>query len=101
LETWSILKAYKWREPDELRGSCPVLRGTEAEMPRSTHPYIRLTHGFVYLVAVMDWYSRKVLSYRISNSMHTSFCVECLEDAIRCYGIPEIMLPTQNLWVEI
>ena len=52
--------------------------------------YIRLAKGFVYLVAMMDWYSRKVLSWRISNSMDASFCVDCLEDALRKYGKPEI-----------
>ena len=44
--------------------------------------YIRLAHGFVYLVAVIDWYSRKVLSWRISNTLDTAFCVDCLEDAL-------------------
>ena len=52
--------------------------------------YIRLAKGFVYLVAMMDWYSRKVLSWRISNSMDASFCVDCLEDALRKYVKPEI-----------
>jgi putative transposase len=58
--------------------------------------YIRLAHGFVYLVAVMDWYSRKVLSWRISNSMDASFCVDCLEEALRNYGKPEIFNSDQG-----
>jgi putative transposase len=58
--------------------------------------YIRLAHGFVYLVAVMDWYSRKVLSWRISNTMEASFCVDCLEEALRNYGKPEIFNSDQG-----
>jgi len=52
--------------------------------------YIRLRHGFVYLVTIMDWYSRKVLSWRISNTMEAEFCVACLEEALQRYGAPEI-----------
>jgi putative transposase len=44
--------------------------------------YIRLAHGFVYLVAIMDWYSRYVLAWRLSNSLETHFCVEALEHAL-------------------
>jgi putative transposase len=51
--------------------------------------YIRLLHGFVYLVAVIDWYSRKVLSWRLSNTMDTSFCIEALQEALDIYGTPE------------
>lgn len=58
--------------------------------------YIRLAHGFVYLVAVIDWYSRKVLSWRISNSMDAVFCVDCLEDALRAHGTPEIFNSDQG-----
>ena len=43
--------------------------------------YIRLAHGFTYLVAIIDWYSRRVLSWRISNSMDAVFYVDCLEEA--------------------
>jgi len=53
--------------------------------------YIRLDGGFVYLVAVMDWYSRKVLSWGLSNTMDASFCVRALERAIERYGCPEVM----------
>lgn len=51
--------------------------------------YIRLKHGFAYLTAIVDWYSRKVLSWRLSNTMDSSFCVEALEEACEKYGIPE------------
>jgi putative transposase len=52
--------------------------------------YIQIKRGFLYLVAVMDWASRKVLSWRLSNTMDTDFCVAALEEAIACYGVPEI-----------
>jgi hypothetical protein len=61
-----------------------------------TQPYIRLARGFAYLVAVIDWYSRKVLSWRISNSMDAGFCVDCLEDALSQYGKPEIFNSDQG-----
>ena len=58
--------------------------------------YIRLKGGFVYLVAIMDWYSRKVLSWEVSNSMESDFCVSELERAIRLYGAPEIFNSDQG-----
>lgn len=51
--------------------------------------YVRLRHGFAYLVAVIDWYSRKVLSWKLSNTMDTSFCTEALHEAISLHGAPE------------
>jgi transposase InsO family protein len=57
---------------------------------------IRMARGFVYLVAVMDWYSRRVLSWRVSNSMTADFCVEALEEAIARYGTPEIFNTDQG-----
>jgi putative transposase len=58
--------------------------------------YIRLEGGFVYLVAVMDWYSRKVLSWEVSPSMDESFCVSALERALRLYPAPEIFNTDQG-----
>ena len=58
--------------------------------------YIPLRRGFMYLVAVMDWHSRKVLSWRISNSLDADFCVEALEEAIRNHGRPEIFNTDQG-----
>ncbi len=58
--------------------------------------YIPMARGFVYLVAVMDWYSRKVLSWRVSNTLDTRFCVEALEEAIETYGCPEIFNTDQG-----
>jgi putative transposase len=51
--------------------------------------YIPMRLGFLYLVAVMDWFSRFVLSWRLSNSLETRFCLEAVDDAFR-YGLPEI-----------
>jgi len=58
--------------------------------------YIRLAGGFVYLVAIMDWYSRKVLSWEVSASMDDSFCVSALERALRLYPKPEIFNTDQG-----
>lgn len=58
--------------------------------------YIRLKHGFVYLVAIMDWYSRSVLSWRLSNTMDASFCCEALDEALAKYGNPEIFNSDQG-----
>lgn len=57
--------------------------------------YIQLARGFCYLVAVMDWFSRYVLSWRVSNTLDVSFCVECLDDALTC-GQPVIFNSDQG-----
>src|SRR5210317_1646294 len=58
--------------------------------------YIPMCHGFMYLVAIMDWHSRKVLSWRLSNTLDADLCVEALEEAIRHYGRPEIFNTDQG-----
>ena len=58
--------------------------------------YIPMRRGFLYLVAIMDWASRSVLAWRLSNSMDPSFCVEALEEAIARYGKPEIFNTDQG-----
>jgi putative transposase len=58
--------------------------------------YIPLARGFMYLAAVMDWHTRKVLAWRISNTMTTDFCVSALEEAISRYGKPEIFNTDQG-----
>ena len=58
--------------------------------------YIPLRRGFMYLVVVMDWYSRKVLSWRVSNTLEADFCVEALKDAIHSHGCPEIFNTDQG-----
>ena len=52
--------------------------------------YFRMRRGFLYLVAVMDWHSRAVLSWRLSNTMDVDFCVAALEEAMNRCGVPEI-----------
>lgn len=52
--------------------------------------YIPMARGFVYLVAIVDWFSRKVLAHRVSITMEADFCVEALEEALARYGKPEI-----------
>jgi putative transposase len=58
--------------------------------------YIPMARGFCYLVAVMDWTSRKVLSWRLSNTLDTSFCIEALEEALMKYGKPGIFNTDQG-----
>jgi putative transposase len=77
-----------------------LLRGLIIDRPNQVYAmditYIPMARGFVYLVAVMDWYSRKVLSWRVSITMEVHFCIEALEEAIALYGAPEIMNTDQG-----
>ena len=59
--------------------------------------YIPMARGFVYLVAVMDWFSRRVLAWRLSITMETDFCVEALQEAMSRYGRPEIFNTDQGV----
>ncbi len=72
-----------------------LLRGLTIDRPNQVWcvdiTYIPMRRGFLYLVAIMDWFSRKVLSWRLSNSMEADFCVEALKEAIAKYGKPAIM----------
>jgi putative transposase len=58
--------------------------------------YIPMERGFVYLVAIMDWHSRYVLSWRVSNTLDTDFCLEALEEALSKYGRPDIFNTDQG-----
>lgn len=77
-----------------------LLKGLNIDRPNQVWAtdicYIPMAKGFLYLVAVMDWYSRKVLAWRLSNTMDTGFCVEALEEAIERYGAPEIFNTDQG-----
>ena len=77
-----------------------LLKGMRIDKPMqvwcSDITYIRMPEGWVYLVAIMDWYSRKVLTWRLSISMSTEFCVEALNEAIKKYGSPEIFNTDQG-----
>jgi len=58
--------------------------------------YIPMAHGFLYLVAIMDWCSRRVLSWRLSNTLEADFCVEALQEALEKYGCPSIFNTDQG-----
>jgi putative transposase len=72
------------------------------EITRSNHvwaadiTYIPMRRGFVYLFAVLDWASRRVLAWRISNTLTTDFCIEAVQEAINRYGRPEIFNTDQG-----
>ena len=69
--------------------------------------YIPMRRGLLYLVAIMDWHSRKVLSWRLSNSMDADFCVEALKEALAKHGTPEIFNTdqgsqfTSGAWIDV
>jgi putative transposase len=77
-----------------------LLRGVE--ISRANHcwaadiTYLPMARGFCYLVAIMDWASRRVMAWRLSNTLDASFCTEALEEAIMKYGTPEIFNTDQG-----
>ena len=77
-----------------------LLRGVKVERPNQVWAtditYIPMARGFVYLVAVVDWFTRRVLSHRVSITMEVEFCVEALEEAIAKHGRPEIFNSDQG-----
>jgi len=77
-----------------------LLRGLAIERPNQVWcadiTYIPVQRGFLYLVAIMDWATRRVLAWRLSNTMDASFCVEALNDALARYGRPEIFNTDQG-----
>lgn len=86
--------------PGESRQIFPyLLKGMKIERPNQVWStditYIRLRQGFIYLMAVMDWFSRYVLSWRVSTTMEADFCVEALEESLR-REIPDIFNSDQG-----
>jgi putative transposase len=99
-----------------LRSLCPQPKTTTPNKAHPVYPYLlrglRVTHpnhvwcsdltyipfkkGFLYLVAIMDWHSRKVLTWRVSNTMTSDFCVAALVEALALYGTPEIFNTDQG-----
>ena len=61
--------------------------------------YIPMRRGFLYLVAIMDWHSRKVLAWRLSNTMDADFCIEALKEALAKHGTPEIFNTDSHMMV--
>ena len=79
--------------PDLLKGLVSI----KANQVWSTDiTYIRMGEGFMYLTAIIDWYTRKILSWRLSNTMEVDFCLECLDEAVARYGTPEIFNTDQG-----
>jgi len=78
-----------------------LLRGLAIDRPNQVWcadiTYIPMAKGFVYLIAVMDWFSRRVLAWRLSTGMETGFCVEALREALDRYGSPEIFNTDQGV----
>ena len=78
-----------------------LLRGLVIDHPNHVWcadiTYVPMAKGFVYLVAVMDWFSRLVLSWRVSTGMESDFCVEALNEALETYGRPEIFNTDQGV----
>lgn len=87
-----------------------LLRGVTIDRPNQVWcadiTYLPMAHGFLYLVAIMDWASRRVLSWRLSNTLDSSFCIDALEDALAKHGKPEIFNTDQGCqftgsdWIE-
>jgi putative transposase len=77
-----------------------LLRGVAVVRPNQVWStditYIRLAQGFAYLVAIVDWYARRVLAWRVSNTLEAEFCVDCLEEALRTDGKPEVFNSDQG-----
>jgi len=77
-----------------------LLRGLRVDRPNQVWcadiTYLPMRRGFLYLVAIMDWHTRKVLAWRISNTLEAEFCVEALNEAIYKFGPPEIMNTDQG-----
>ena len=99
-DSWRIIPVPRPASPHHRIAGYPyLLRDVAITRPNfvwSTDiTYIRLAHGFVYLVAIMDWFSRYVLAWRLSNSLDTHFCVEALEHAL-ARTAPEIFNSDQG-----
>jgi putative transposase len=97
----AVFQRPRTSQPHPEHKIYPYLLG-DLEITRPNHvwcadvTYIPLKRGFLYLVAVMDWASRKVLSWRLSNTLDASFCVEALEEALERYGPPGIFNTDQG-----
>ena len=77
-----------------------LLRGLRVDRPNQVWcadiTYLPMRRGFLYLVAIMDWHTRKVLAWRISNTLEADFCLDALNEALHKFGPPEIMNTDQG-----
>ena len=104
MRTMGLVAVYPKRNLSQANQAHKVypylLRGLTIDQPNQVWAtditFVPMARGFVYLVAVMDWYSRRVLSWRVSNTMDASFCVDALNEAIDRYGAPEIFNTDQG-----
>jgi transposase InsO family protein len=99
--TGSDLPAPEYEQPAAAHKIYPyLLRGLTIEQVNqvwcSDITYIPMAKGFLYLVVIMDWVSRAVLAWRLSNTLDADFCVEALEEALSRYGRPEIFNTDQG-----
>ena len=97
----AIYQAPRTSDPHPAHRVYPyLLKGMAIERPNQVWcadiTYIPVQRGFLYLVAIMDWATRHVLSWRLSNTMDARFCVEALEEALSRYGKPEIFNTDQG-----
>jgi len=74
----------------------PTSRNVGKALRSDPYTYVPFKKGFLYLVAIMDWHSRKVLTWRLANTMTSDFCVAALEEALALYGTPEIFNTDQG-----
>ena len=97
----AIYQAPRTSNPHPAHRIYPYLLGNLA-IVRSDHvwcadiTYIPVRRGFLYLVAIMDWATRRVLAWRLSNTMDTGFCIEALREAMARHGKPEIFNTDQG-----
>ena len=96
-----IYQAPNTSKPAKGQKTYPYLRrGLRVERPNQVWcadiTYIPMKRGFLYLVAIMDWHTRKVLAWRISNTQEAEVCVEALNEAILRFGAPDIMNTDQG-----
>ena len=97
----AVYQAPRTSDPHPAHRVYPyLLRGLDIDRPNQVWctdiTYIPMRRGFLYLVAIMDWASRKVLAWRLSNTMDVDFCVEALEEALVRYGKPAIFNTDQG-----
>lgn len=101
LGLWAVGPRRDTSRPHPAHSVYPyLLRGLKVERPNHVWAtditYIPMAKGFLYLVAILDWATRRVLAWRLSNTLTTDFCVAALEEAITRYGAPEIFNTDQG-----
>jgi putative transposase len=104
MKTMGIEALYRRPNTSRRHAAHPIypylLRNRTIERPNEVWAmditYIPMSRGFVYLAAVLDWATRRVLAWRLSISMNTDFCIEAVEEALEKYGTPEIFNTDQG-----